>query len=128
MAFIIIPFSLFLFGIITFGLVMSFKQNMVQAASEGARAGAVAANSTDAVNDATLAVKDAVQGFGKTCGVSGLTCVTPTVTSCPTLTGKSCITVTVQYDYKHYPFIGVPLVGQFIPNTISATSSSVVNS
>ena len=41
-AFVGLLFVLFLTGIISFGLILSFKQNLTQAAAEGARAGATA--------------------------------------------------------------------------------------
>src|SRR3546814_14353022 len=52
-----------LFGIINFGLILSFKQDMTRAAAEGARAGAVAvAGPSEA--DAEVATDEAVREFG----------------------------------------------------------------
>src|SRR3546814_14167095 len=52
-----------LFGIINFGLILSFKQDMTRAAAEGARAGAVAvAGQSEA--DAEIATDEAVREFG----------------------------------------------------------------
>ena len=42
LAFILAPLCLLLFGIVVYGYLMSFRQNMTQAAAEGARAGAMA--------------------------------------------------------------------------------------
>ena len=122
---IVIPLCLLLFGIITFGLVMGFKQNMVQAASEGARAGAVATSNALALTNAQLATEDAVRGFGKECGVEGLTCSYSTAASASSV--GTCIFVSVEYDYANYPFVDIPLVGAFIPDDFSAESSMQVN-
>src|SRR3546814_4890777 len=52
-----------LFGIINFGLILSFKQDMTRAAAEGARAGAVAvAGQSEA--DAQVATDEPVREFG----------------------------------------------------------------
>ncbi|HEV7536839.1 MAG TPA: TadE/TadG family type IV pilus assembly protein, partial [Acidimicrobiia bacterium] len=92
-----------LFGIISYGYVLSFKQGITQAAAEGARAGAVG-------NDVSAAVTRAVGAFNKTCNTtppSGLTCKSDTAAWPPVAytcgTGHTCITVTVSYDWKNYP-------------------------
>ena len=124
---VIIPLCLLLFGIITFGLVMAFKQNLVQAASEGARAGAVAPTgqaTTAAYGAADAAVREFRTGG---CGATGVTCTVSPPATCPTVAGRQCITVRVDYDYEHHPLLTLPFVGAFIPNTLTATSSAQVN-
>src|SRR5690349_23552436 len=67
MAFVIVPLCMLLFGIIVYGYLMSFRQNMTQAAAEGARAGAVA-SSGQASTKANEATNDALQSSGGSWG------------------------------------------------------------
>jgi Flp pilus assembly protein TadG len=62
-----------IFGIINFGILLSFKQDVTRAAAEGARAGAIALPSTTwGVTDSRLlateqATEEAVEGFDRSC-------------------------------------------------------------
>ena len=67
-----------LFGIVSYGYALSFKQGLTQAAAEGARAAAVAASGQAALKAAD-AVKPAVGAFNKTCGTAGLSCTYSTL-------------------------------------------------
>jgi len=138
MAFIITPLCMLLFGIVIYGYLMSFRQNMTQAATEGARAGAVvppdAHSSPKTYNDAIAAATDAtnhsLQSFGKQCGSDGYSCAAG-VDWCvdngvPSTTTK-CITVTVSYDYANHPLMpSVPIVTHFIPNRFDSTFTAQV--
>jgi len=125
------------FGIINFGLILSFKQDVTRAAAEGARAGAVAYPATNAVSDATTATQQAVQSFNKTCGSGGMTC-TVSQHDCsapvPDTNGDSssdpnCVQVDITYDYENHPLlVPVPLISAFLPDTIRATSDARLNS
>ena len=127
MAFVGVLLVLLLMGIMAFGYLMSFRQNMVQAATEGARAGAVAAAGS-APADATAAAEQAVAGFGKDCGDTGLTCDV-TVDWCPNATTVRCVTVHLTYDYEHHPLLpDVPVIGGALPDTIEARAVAEVNS
>src|SRR5947209_19650670 len=81
MAFMVAPLCLLLFGIVVYGYLMSFRQNMTQAAAEGARAGAIAppdaspTSHTIAISQATVATRQALQSFGKDCDNVSTTCV-----------------------------------------------------
>jgi Flp pilus assembly protein TadG len=126
MSFVIVLLSLLLFGILTFGYIMSFKQNLTQAASDGARAGAVAP-AGQAETRADAATDEAVGGFGQTCGSGGLTC-TSTVGACPRNPTVQCVTETVRYDYANYPLLPVvPLLGGVMPDELVATSTAQIN-
>jgi Flp pilus assembly protein TadG len=106
-----------LFGIISYGYVLSFKQGLTQAAAEGARAGAVGSN-------VSLAVGRSVGAFNKTCGSGGLTC-NFTTTSC---SGHTCQQVQLIYDYDHYPLLPkFPGLGLLLPGTLTSTSIAEVN-
>jgi Flp pilus assembly protein TadG len=130
MAFIITPLCMLLFGIVIYGYLMSFRQNMTQAATEGARAGAVAPPSL-AYSEAMDATSQAVTSFGKTCGSGGTTCAV-NIGACAgssVPTPPQCVTVTVTYDYANHPLMPtVPLVTNFIPGTFTSSFSAQVNS
>jgi hypothetical protein len=131
-AFVLPVLGLLLFGIITFGYMMSFKQNLTEAATEGARAGAVAAS--DPTGAADAAMTNAAGTFDQSCGSGGLTCIA-SLADCPTQptptppTPVQCVTTIVSYDYEHHPLLpAVPLLGALLPHTLSSTASAQVNS
>ena len=102
-----------LFGIISYGYALSFKQAMTQAAAEGARQAAVG-------GDYTAAVARSVNAFSKTCGSGGLTC---TYTTSVCSTSHTCMQVQVSYDYKNYPLMPkFPGLGLLLPDTIKSAS------
>jgi Flp pilus assembly protein TadG len=116
-----------LFGIISYGYVLSFKQGMTQAAAEGARAGAVGSNVGNAV-------ARSVGAFNKACNTipaSGLTCKSDTTAWPPvayTCGTHSCITVTLVYDWKNYPLLPkFPGLGLLLPDTLTSTRVTEVN-
>ena len=116
-----------LFGIISYGYALSFKQGLTQAAAEGARAAAVAGSSATTV--ATTAMAHVMDGYNKHCGTGGLTCTATTYTDsangCPS---ASCVKVVASYDYKNYPLMPkFPGLGLLLPDTISSTSITQVN-
>lgn len=102
-----------LFGIISYGYALSFKQAMTQAAAEGARQAAVG-------GDYTAAVARSVNAFSKTCGSGGLTC---TYTTSVCSTSHTCMQVQVSYDYKNHPLMPkFPGLGFLLPDTFTSTS------
>ena len=111
-----------LFGIITYGYVLSFKQGLTQAAAEGARQAAVG-------GDHVAAVTKAVSAFDKTCGSGGLTCEYSTLaadTGCTT--NGACMRVRVSYDWKNYPVLPqFPGLGLLLPDTLRSTSITRVS-
>ena len=114
-----------LFGIVVFGYLMAFRQNLTQAAAEGARAGAVAASSSAVTTDAQSAAEQSISGF-HACN-NGLTC-TAVKGACPSAPLVTCVTVTLVYDYEHYPLLpDVPIIGAFLPETISTSAVAEVN-
>lgn len=134
------------FGIIQYGLVLSFKQDMTRAAAEGARAGAVALpigtqTPEEAARDAAYAaVKEAVPAFGGSfatddpddpdhgCQRDGMSCPTPVVQPCVNEPTKTCITVTLTYDYENHPLYGrIPLIQEFLPKTVASASVARIN-
>ncbi len=128
MTFVGIILVLLLMGIIAYGFLMGFKQNMVQAAAEGARRGAVAKYSNlDPSDEALKGVKDAVSAFNQSCNGSSLTCAAA-VATCTNKTSANCVTVTLTYDYKNFPLLpSVPLLDGMLPNTITTKSVAEVD-
>ncbi|MEQ6903275.1 TadE/TadG family type IV pilus assembly protein [Nocardioides sp. YIM 152588] len=99
---LVLPVLLYLiFGIIDFGVALSFRQSVSQAAAEGARAAAVQIDPGLRELDAFAAVEGAMAASGKTCASDGMTCTMLLApASCAT-----CVEVTVSYDYGEHPLI-----------------------
>ncbi len=127
-------------AIISFGLILSFKQDMTRAAAEGARAGAVAVPTTPltfaqaAKAAADAAVNEAVLEFGGSfssagCSRAGMNCTNVSVAPCSTAVGSpDCVTVKLTYDYDNHPLYGnIPLISEFLPNTVKASSIARIN-
>lgn len=156
-AFIMVLLLTIVFGIINFGLILSFKQDMTRAAAEGARTGAVALPSSSyGTNDprrvaAQLATEQAVTGFSKTCAVDGMQCLVsahdcdnpvpdtngyhendPTARAQPANTANAqpdCVTVELIFDYENHPLlVPVPLISAFLPDEIRSKSVARLNS
>jgi len=117
-----------LFGIISYGYVLSFKQSLTQAAAEGARAAAVATSGT-AATAAAAAVVPALSAVNKSCSSSGMSCTYSTLsTDTGCAAGTSCIRVQISYDYKDYPLMPkFPGLGLLLPDTIKSTSIAQTN-
>lgn len=130
---LIVPFFLMLvFGIISFGVMLSFRQTMSQAATEGARAAAVAPSNltySQRRDRAISAINESFQGqIGGTltCGAI-LTCTIPNV---PVTCGDSnqCISITLSYPYRDHPRVEVSqFFGFTLPQTVSYSSSARIN-
>jgi hypothetical protein len=133
---------LLLFGIIQFGLVLSFKQDMTRAAAEGARAGAVAVPDGNPVGEtpadaalsaAQTATDEAVDEFGGSfdgvgCSRAGMDCTNISVGSCTEDASKECVFVELTYDYADNPLFGrVPLVAALMPDEVRSKSEARIN-
>jgi Flp pilus assembly protein TadG len=123
-----------IFGIIQYGFMLSFKQDMTRSAAEGARAGAIAFPVGDALAAAQEATMDAAEQTGKSCSTTngvdsdgdGLSC-SVTVTPCVTSTGN-CVNVELKYDQDGHPLVGaIPLLSQLPPDTLTSKSVARVN-
>lgn len=116
-----------LFGLISYGYALSFKQGLTQAAAEGARKAAVATASHQTV--AATAVAKSVGAFNKTCGTGGLTCtydMTAAATGCSA--DDICMRVRVSYDNDNYPLMPkFPGLGFLLPGTLQSTSITQVS-
>lgn len=139
-AFVAVLLLTLVFAIISFGLILSFKQDMTRAAAEGARAGAVALPigaqtfENAAVISADEAVREAVLEFGGSfssagCSRAGMTsCDDAVVAACPEEPTLDCVTVTLSFDYDDEPLYGdIPLISAFMPSIVEATSVARIN-
>ncbi len=136
---LIVPILLvLLFGIISYGVMLSFRQSMSQAAAEGARAAAVSYQTSTAQASAYASVNEALNSFGVTCttGVlqKGATTVGTCAVSAPgactpaAATGIQCVTVALSYNYRANPLVpSFPGVGAVIPQTLSYSAQARVS-
>jgi Flp pilus assembly protein TadG len=131
---LVVPFLLLIiFGIIAFGMMLSFRQTMSQAATEGARAGALSsgasstARGTDAKNAASSALGALkVGGVALACGSSNVTC-TYAEAPCSNDTTHTCSTLTVSYPYRAHPMLSLPFVNLVMPSTLSYAATAREN-
>ena len=141
-AFVGLILAVFLFGIINMGVLLSFKQNMTQAASESARAAIPVVNDTTTPQDERYIVVDdtlnrTVGEFDQACNVDGLTCERK-VHDCAANTDDyaaivenlnadpACVTVRIEFDNTGGNRImpAFPLIASFEPKTMSSQTTS----
>lgn len=124
---LIMPILLLLvFGIISYGYMLSFRQAISQAAAEGARAAAVAQRDADQQPDAVAAMNDALDSYGVTCageslrrgGVNVGSCAVDIATCEGEAASVRCVTVTIDYAYDDHPLLPVPGVGIVLPDNL----------
>lgn len=125
-AVMVIPLLILVYGIITYGYMLSFRQSISLAAAEGARAAAVApAGTSDA--DRQQRALDAVDrtiGYGVDCTSAALTC---TATIDPACADYGCITVRLDYDWASDPLIPEFGFGPVTPNHLVYETAAEVS-
>ena len=145
-AFIAVLLMMLLMGIITYGIMLSFREGLTHSASEAARAAAVvqdlATTSNDERADAAIDAVKRFSAYGRDCGSTPITvspgrytlingamhcdidihdCNLPSGGGNPDGTVPDCITVALHYDYASNPVVpNVPLV----PNPSSLDTSA----
>lgn len=134
---LIMPILLLLvFGIISYGYMLSFRQAISQAAAEGARAAAVAQVAADRDDNAIDAVNEALDSYGVTCaGVTGpllrnddtVGDCSVTVAACANDSTVQCATVSIDYAYDDNPLLPVPGVGIVLPDNLGYTAVARVS-
>lgn len=121
---------LLLFGIISYGILLSYKQQLTQVAAEAARLGAVAGSGPAA----ELAAESSFTSNGdrvldRVCDAGdanddGLSC-SAVVQPCAGTAGGSCLVVEVRFDNVSHPLVPpLPFVSSVLPRTIRSTSSA----
>jgi Flp pilus assembly protein TadG len=129
----VLPIFLFvIFSMVSIGVMFSFRQTLSQAATEGARAAAIAPSNltfSQRRDRAIVAVNEAFDGEAGdpvACGTGGLTCTIPAV---PTSCGSSdqCISIALTYAYAAHPRIELPqLFGFVLPDELTYSASARV--
>ncbi len=118
---LVVPFLLLiLFGIISYGYLLSFRQALSQGAAEGARAAAVSVASDDGgrTSAALASLNDSLDLYGVSCSggslVKGGTTVgtcSLTIDQCVNDSSADCATLRVDYWYDEHPLLpDLPLV------------------
>ena len=134
-AFVVVLLIALLYGIVSYGLILSAQSTVTQAAADGARAGIVASNtaactatSPPAGSTCATAETEAATDVGwmdkGTCGTSGttITCVASEA-PCTSNAANECLTVTVTYNYNSNPlFPELPGMSIITPSQLSSTN------
>lgn len=129
------------FGMVSWGFMLSFRQAMSQGAAEGGRAAAVASaklTPTVKTTRAREAVNAALDSYGVSCTSSGTltkdganagTCTISSPQSCSGSTaGAQCVKVTLDYSYRaHSMTPALPLIDSVLPQTLSYTTEAQVS-
>jgi Flp pilus assembly protein TadG len=121
---LVIPIFVFvLYGLIAFGIMLSAKQTITNAAAEGARAAVGAAQ--DPVSQAQAAkdrVKQAMSSLGQY-SADDPAQFDAQVLPCTASPASKCITVKVTYPYSSKPIVPpAPGLGLVMPSTLSSTA------
>lgn len=129
---LILPiFVALVFGIISYGYMLSYRQGLGQAASEGARAAAVVPSGMSVVQKTTRArnaLNDALSSYGVSCAGTVLKDGSTTVGSCsiqpsvpcPADSARSCAIVTATHDYRSHPLVAsFPGLGVTLPQKLT---------
>ncbi len=122
-AFVVVLLVALLYGIVSYGLILSAESTITQAAADGARAGIVASSTWKATAEAQAGTDLGWMNKG-TCGESSTT-ITCNASEAPCASNASieCLTVTVSYNYASSPlFPLLPGMGVITPSTISSTN------
>ena len=121
---------IFLFGIISYGILLSYKQQMTQVAAEAARLGAVAGSKDAALASAQSSfTSNGDRILDRVCDSElvdddGLVCEA-TATFCQGSAGPQCLTVEVRFDNVAHPLVPpLPFVSAVLPKTMTSTSSA----
>lgn len=138
---LVVPlFVALVFGILSYGWMLSYRQGISQAAAEGVRAMAVSVSpvgSTAPADRAREAVNRSLSSYGVTCTAAGRlthsgrdvgTCGI-TTSACTTGSTVQCARVAITHNYRANPLIpSFPGLGITLPTTLSYTSSAEVSS
>lgn len=120
-ALILVPLLLIVFGTISFGMMLSFRQTLSQAATEGARAAAVELDPSNRESEGLAAINAALASIGRACGEDGLVCAVGAPTACG---AAECVTVTLTYPYRDNPMVASPpLINLTLPEDLEYSAT-----
>ncbi len=116
---LVVPLFVFvLYALIAFGLALSTKHKVTNAAAEGARAGVGAADYATATSRATSRITTVL---GAPAGRYAVTI--PAEAAAPSCGAEKCLSVTIVWDYQNYPVVPEALgLGVALPDTVSSTA------
>lgn len=126
---LVLPLLLLLvFGIISYGYMLSFRQALSQGAAEGARAAAVALVNEDKESLALQAANEAIGTYQNIkCNEGAMVC-SVTVDPCNANGDPAYANVTMTYAYKDEPLTpAFPGLGLTMPDKLSYTASAEVS-
>lgn len=129
-------FVALVFGVISFGYMLSYRQAISQAAAEGARALAVAPRTVDVgsrENRARAAINQSLNVYGISCGSGNLSRNGNVVGTCEVVpdllcpggpdAAPHCAKVTLTHAYRDHPLIpSFPGLGVTLPDQLSYTA------
>jgi len=129
---LVIPLFIYiLYSMIAFGLVLTLKEDVTHAASEGARAaigapGASPTYTTPWTTAATNRVTSVLSWLGPNAAFVTPTATDPvgvTVAACIDDPSHECITVSVKYSYSNHPIVpNLPGLGVVFGQDITSTA------
>lgn len=128
LCFVVLPLT---FAVISYAFMLSFRQSVSQAATEGARSAAVALTGTSdpiRTTRGTTAATNAMAGLVNThvCNDGTLVCAV-TFAQCPNSAAR-CATVRVEYPYRAHPLLpSVPGLGFILPQKVTYTAVAEVS-
>jgi Flp pilus assembly protein TadG len=133
-------FVALLFGVISYGWMLSYRQGISQAAAEGARAMAVTVaptGSTAPADRARTAINRSLSSYGVACTSGGTlthdgrvvgSCAVTTA-ACTTGGTTQCASVAITHDYRANPLIpSFPGLGVVLPAQVSYSTTAEINS
>jgi Flp pilus assembly protein TadG len=138
-ALVSLPLMYLVLGIIVYGWMLAFRQTVSQAASEGARAAAVAPagfTASEQITAARTALNNSLSTYDMTCTTSngltngsgtGVGACSVVVAPCTNAVGSDCVTVTIDYDYAGHPLIPLPGLGIATPDRLAYTAVAEVS-
>jgi len=136
------------FGIISYGYMLSFRQAISQGAAEGARAGAVTDAGGDVAASARGAVNNALDSYGVACSGNALERDGTVVGECKVYVGvwppppavmdacddsfggdasRDVVVVKLNYDYDNHPLIPPLYADLVMPNDLCYIASAETN-
>lgn len=128
-AFVVVLLIMLLYGIVSYGLILSAQSTVTQAAEDGARAGIVASSTAVASAEAQAGGDLTWMGKGPCyepdvpSGTAGapLSC-TAVTENCPSNANNQCLKVTIEYNYASAPLFPIlPGLNIITPSVISST-------
>ena len=125
-AFVAVLLMMFIYGIAAYGIMLSAKNSMTQAAAEGARSALSVADlpsatlNTRRIDQAKATVATRLASFGSKYQASD---TTATIGNCSASDTTQCITVTITYPWSSRPMIPqAPGLGIILPDTLRSTA------